>query len=43
MTNTYQISITLNNDEKKLARLLSTVEPLDDTLSQSKENWKKVG
>ena len=43
VTSAYQMSIILNNDEKKLARLLSTVEPLDDTLSQSKETWKKVG
>lgn len=40
VTNTYQISITLNNDEKKLARLLSTVEPIEDTPA---ETWKKVG
>lgn len=40
VTSAYQMSITLNNDEKKLARLLSTVEPLEDKPS---ETWKKVG
>ena len=40
VTSAYQMSITLNNDEKKLARLLSTVEPLEDTPA---ETWKKVG
>ena len=39
VNNSYQVAITLNNDDTKLARLLSTVEPLEE---EQKSTWKKV-
>ena len=35
VNSSYQVAITLNNEDTEIARLLSTIEPLEET-------WKKV-